>query len=75
MFTLTIEAFANGGDIPKAFTCEGDNVSPALAWSGEPLGTQSFALIVVDPDAPEDAWSHWLLWDIPADVHASCGPR
>jgi Raf kinase inhibitor-like YbhB/YbcL family protein len=70
MFTLTIEAFANGGDIPKAFTCEGDNVSPAMAWSSEPVGTQSFALVLDDPDAPASTWNHWLLWDIPADTHS-----
>ena len=66
MFTLTIEAFADGGAIPDLFTCEGDDISPALAWSGEPEGTQSFALIMDDPDAPAGTWNHWLLWDIPA---------
>ena len=65
MFTLTIGAFANGGSIPDLFTCEGDGVSPALAWSGEPAGTPSFALIMHDPDAPAGTWNHWLLWDIP----------
>jgi Phosphatidylethanolamine-binding protein len=54
MFTVTIEAFTNGGDIPDVFTCEGDDISPSLAWSGEPAGTKSFALIMDDPDAPAE---------------------
>src|SRR5512147_3084704 len=70
MFTLTIKAFVNGGDIPARFTCEGDDISPALAWSGEPAGTKSFALIMDDPDAPAGTWNHWLLWDIPAGRHS-----
>jgi len=70
MFTLTSGAFAKGESIPDLFTCEGDDVSPALAWSGEPAGTQSFALIMDDPDAPTGTWNHWLLWDIPAGHHS-----
>ena len=70
MFTVTIEAFDAGGTIPGVFTCEGENLSPALSWAGEPEGTQSFALIMDDPDAPAGTWNHWLLWDIPAKVHA-----
>lgn len=63
-------AFPNGGTIPKLHTCEGADLSPALEWSGEPAGTKSFALIVDDPDAPAGTWNHWLLYDIPASVHA-----
>jgi len=70
MFSLTIAAFADGGAIPGVFTCEGDNISPALTWAGEPEGTHSFALIMDDPDAPAGTWNHWLLWDIPAGVHS-----
>ena len=70
MFALRIEAFADGGAIPSVFTCEGDNISPALAWGGEPDGTQSFAVIMDDPDAPAGTWNHWLLWDIPARIHS-----
>ena len=69
-FQLTSEAFADGAPIPKRHTCEDQDVSPALAWSGEPDGTRSFALIMDDPDAPLRTWNHWLLWDIPADTHA-----
>jgi len=70
MFTLTSEAFLEGGVVPSVFTCEGENISPALAWSGEPSGTRSFALIMDDPDAPAGTWNHWLVWDIPESVHS-----
>ncbi len=69
-FKVTIAAFPEGAMIPKLHTCEGADVSPGIEWSGEPSGTKSFALIVDDPDAPAGAWNHWLLWDIPASVHA-----
>lgn len=69
-FTLKVEGFDGGGSIPKRFTCDGGDTSPALEWSNEPRGTQSFALIVDDPDAPAGTWNHWLLWDVPARVHA-----
>lgn len=70
MFKLTINAFAEGGTIPKTFTCEGQNISPALSWSGEPADTRSFALIMDDPDAPGGTWNHWLLWDVPQGTHS-----
>jgi Raf kinase inhibitor-like YbhB/YbcL family protein len=70
MFTLSSSGFDNGDAIPRRFTCDGDNTSPELTWSGEPAGTQSFVLIMDDPDAPAGTWSHWLLWDIPATVHS-----
>ena len=69
-FELTLEAFPEGGVIPKAYTCDGEDKSPALRWSGEPQGTKSFAVIVDDPDAPSGTWTHWLLYDIPASVHS-----
>jgi Raf kinase inhibitor-like YbhB/YbcL family protein len=56
----------------KGFGCEGGNLSPALEWRGAPQGTKGFALLVHDPDAPTGGagfW-HWVLIDIPADVHA-----
>src|SRR5262249_30100877 len=61
-------AFAEGGSIPKLHTCSGADGSPPLEWSGAPEGTRSFALIVDDPDAPGGAWTHWLLYDIPAKL-------
>lgn len=65
---LTSDAFANGQSIPAKFSCVGKNISPALAWTEPPSGTQSFALIVDDPDAPGGTWVHWVLYNIPTDV-------
>ena len=67
---LSSAAFAQGGDIPRRYTCEGDDIAPALSWSDVPERTQSLALIVDDPDAPDPAaptmtWVHWVLLDIP----------
>lgn len=67
---ITSSAFNPGGLIPVDFTCEGGDVSPPLSWSGTPAGTQSLALIVDDPDAPDPAapqriWVHWVLYNIP----------
>ena len=60
--------FASGGMIPKQFTCDGADSSPALEWSDPPAGTQSLALIVDDPDAPVGTWVHWVLFDLPANL-------
>ncbi len=68
-FTLTSPAFPHNGEIPRRFTCEGEDVSPPLVWSGTPEGTKSFALIVDDPDAPDPSapqmtWVHWVLYNL-----------
>jgi len=68
---LSSSAFAHQGAIPSKYTCEGDDLSPPLAWSGAPAGTKSFVLIVDDPDAPDPGaprmtWVHWVLYNIPA---------
>jgi Raf kinase inhibitor-like YbhB/YbcL family protein len=68
--SLTSPAFAEGGDIPTRYTCEGQDVSPPLAWSEPPSGTKSLALIVDDPDAPDPkapkmTWVHWVLYNLP----------
>ena len=70
---LTSAAFTDQGPIPKLYTCQGKDVSPALAWSGLPAGTKSLALIVDDPDAPDPAapkmtWVHWVLYNIPPNA-------
>ncbi len=66
---LTSADFA-GGWIPNKFTCHGAELSPQLAWSAPPAGTQSFALIVTDPDAPGRIFTHWTLYDLPAETRA-----
>ncbi len=68
--TLSSPDFAHEGPIPTRFTCDGEKISPALAWSGAPEGTRSFALIMQDPDAPDPAapertFIHWVLHDLP----------
>jgi Raf kinase inhibitor-like YbhB/YbcL family protein len=67
--TLTSAAFGPNGDIPTKYTCEGDEVSPPLAWSGVPAGAKSLVLVVDDPDAPDPkaprtTWVHWVLYDL-----------
>jgi hypothetical protein len=67
---LTSPVFSHNGAIPKLYTCQGEDISPSLAWSGLPAGTKSLALILDDPDAPDPAapkttWVHWLLYNIP----------
>ena len=69
-FTLASDAFANGASIPAKYSCIGKNISPALAWGEPPAGTQSFALIMDDPDAPGGMWVHWVLYNIPADTRS-----
>lgn len=67
--TLTSPAFKDGERIPKKHTCDGEDRSPPLAWSGAPTGTKSFALVCDDPDAPAGTWHHWAIYDIPATEH------
>jgi Raf kinase inhibitor-like YbhB/YbcL family protein len=68
---LSLESphFSTHGTIPTVFTCEGPNEIPNLIWHDPPTGTQSFVLIVDDPDAPMGTWDHWLVFNIPAEVH------
>ena len=63
---LRTTSFTPGGFIPKRFTCSAADVSPALTWTDPPTGTQSFAIIEDDPDAPSGTFIHWLLYDLPA---------
>jgi Raf kinase inhibitor-like YbhB/YbcL family protein len=71
--TLTSPAFKPGAAIPSRYTCEGENISPPLAWDGVPDGTKSFALIIDDPDAPDPkaplrVWVHWVIYNLPPDA-------
>ncbi len=71
--SIVSPAFAPNGEIPLKYTCEGEDVSPPLEWSGVPEGTKSLALIVDDPDAPDPkaprmVWVHWVLYNIPASA-------
>jgi Raf kinase inhibitor-like YbhB/YbcL family protein len=73
MFEIHSSAFGQGQPIPSRHTCEGDDISPPLAWSGAPDGTRSYALLVDDPDAPDPAaprrlYLHWIRYDISASV-------
>ena len=71
-FEITSSAFAHGQPIPAQYACTGagieKDVSPPLAWGEPPAGTQSFALIMDDPDAPGGTWVHWVLFNIPASA-------
>ncbi|MCD6192813.1 MAG: YbhB/YbcL family Raf kinase inhibitor-like protein [Candidatus Aminicenantes bacterium] len=65
---LKSAAFSEGGWIPEKYTCDGDNVSPPLEWSGLPAGTTTLALICDDPDAPMGTWVHWVVFNIPPET-------
>lgn len=85
-FSISSPDFASGADIPKKFTCSGNDLSPHLQWTAPPANTQSFALLVDDPDAPAGTWNHWFVWNVPAtmrslpqglgkDAHLPAGPE
>ncbi|MGH1487294.1 MAG: YbhB/YbcL family Raf kinase inhibitor-like protein [Cellvibrionaceae bacterium] len=63
--TLTSSAFEHKGELPKKYSCNGDDISPPLTISGAPEGTQSFVLIMDDPDAPDGTWIHWVVYNLP----------
>jgi Raf kinase inhibitor-like YbhB/YbcL family protein len=63
--TLRAPDFEPGSDIPAEFTCDGSDISPALHFGPSPAGTESFALVMDDPDAPGGTWVHWVLYDVP----------
>lgn len=67
---LTSTAIVSGGTIPRQYTCDGNDLSPALQWSEPPQGTKSFALIVEDPDAPSSMFVHWILFNLPPETRA-----
>src|SRR5215218_439802 len=63
-FVLQSSGFEHKGSIPARYSCEGEDLSPPLSWSGVPEGTRSLALIVDDPDAPVGTFTHWLAWGL-----------
>jgi Raf kinase inhibitor-like YbhB/YbcL family protein len=63
---LASPAFREGEPIPKQYTGDGKDLSPPMTWPDAPGGTQSFALICEDPDAPRKTWVHWVVYNIPA---------
>lgn len=67
-FSLTSPAFEPGGEIPRRHTCDGEDLSPPLEWSGGPEDVAAWALIVDDPDAPRGTFVHWVLYDLPGHV-------
>lgn len=68
VIALSSSAFADGATIPDKFTCKGENVSPPLKWDGVPKGTESLTLIMDDPDAPIKDFTHWVIFNLPADA-------
>lgn len=65
---ITSSAFTEGNMIPAKYTCDGQNISPPLAWQDVPGGTKTFALISDDPDASAGTWVHWVAFNIPSNV-------
>jgi Raf kinase inhibitor-like YbhB/YbcL family protein len=59
--------FLTGTSIPNKYTCNGEDVSPPLTWDDPPAKAQSFALIVRDRDAPGGIFTHWVLYNLPAN--------
>jgi Raf kinase inhibitor-like YbhB/YbcL family protein len=67
---VSSSAFPPGGTIPVRFTCDGEDVSPPLAWTGVPDAARSIALLLEDPDAPDGTFVHWTLFDVPPSTSA-----
>lgn len=67
-FSLSSTATSDQGALPVLYTCDGKNTSPQIRWSGAPDKTQTFALILSDPDAPNGTFYHWVLYNIPKNI-------
>ncbi|HZU13799.1 MAG TPA: YbhB/YbcL family Raf kinase inhibitor-like protein [Chloroflexota bacterium] len=65
--TLSSPMLTVGGEVPERFTCLGEDISPPLDWDGAPSSTHSLALTLRDPDAPRGTFTHWLVYNLPAD--------
>src|SRR5438270_71073 len=68
--TVSSSAFRNEETIPTTYTGDGRDASPPLQWGNVPDGTKGLALIADDPDAPRGTWTHWVLYDLPADARS-----
>ena len=68
VFSISSSAFKDGGGIPSKYTCEGKNISLPLEWSEPPVGTKSLALIFDDPVAISGVFTHWIVFNLPADT-------
>ena len=69
MITVISSAFEEGGHIPITYTCDGPDISPEISWDNYPPETQSFVIVMDDPDAPVGTFTHWVLYDIPSSVN------
>jgi hypothetical protein len=67
-FKISSSAFENGGEIPKKYTCDGENVNPPLQFENVPAKAKSLALVFDDMDAPKGSYVHWILWNIPPNT-------
>ena len=67
-FNITCRAFEPGATIPRVHTCDGDDTSPPLRWESTPKATVSLAILMEDPDAPGGSFTHWIMYNIPADI-------
>jgi Raf kinase inhibitor-like YbhB/YbcL family protein len=67
-FAIASRGFEHGATIPRRHTGDGPDLSPALDWTEPPAGTQSFALVADDPDAPAGTWVHWVAYNIPGEL-------
>jgi Raf kinase inhibitor-like YbhB/YbcL family protein len=72
---LASDAFSEGKPIPVQYTCDGENLAPALHWSDPPSHTKSFALVIDDPDAPGGTFRHWGVYDIPPSARSIGGTQ
>lgn len=67
-FVIRSTSFIDRHDIPVTYTCDGNDVSPAISWGQAPAKTVSFTLICYDPDAPIGIWYHWVMYNIPSTI-------
>ncbi|WP_457626032.1 YbhB/YbcL family Raf kinase inhibitor-like protein [Persephonella sp.] len=69
MITVQSPSIEEGGIIPVEYTCDGSDISPEIRWSNFPAAAKSFVVIMDDPDAPLGTFTHWVVYDIPADIN------